>query len=123
MLVESKVRADRAISIAESIAAQHLHRLMSVWDAGGQESVVVINPTNVPRSSELVVVWLRVNNDVEVEPGASVAIYDQTSPRKPFLATVLSSARSWDYRHQPARFREAVQLKLLKVALFDYRRK
>lgn len=67
VLIESRVRADRAILIAQTIASQHMSALMLSRAPRSKEAVFVFNPTNVKRVRELVVAWIRVDRSDNFE--------------------------------------------------------
>ena len=58
---------------------------MTSLDNGGREKILVINPTNVPRTNELVVAWLRTERAHIVSAKSLVALYDQVMRPDDFI--------------------------------------
>jgi hypothetical protein len=117
VLIEARVRADKAIQIAEAISSQAIALLMSNVVPVSKERMFIFNPTNIARMRELVVVWMAMPRGKIIDAGQILTVTDCVTG-KSFNSTVLSFESSlWCYRHKKGGFRSGHSFNMLKIAM------
>lgn len=115
--VEARVRAERAIQIAEATSAQAMIRLMEHVVPVSKERFFLFNPTNIARRGELVVGWMSIARSTIIDVGQILSVTDCRTMQE-FNATVLASERGlWCYRHKKGGFRSGHSFNMLKLAM------
>ncbi len=115
--IEARVRAERAIQIAEAISAQAMARLMERIVPVSKERFFVFNPTNIVRKHELVVAWMSIPRSTIIDAGQILTVTDSRTMKK-FNATVLSfEGGLWCYRHKKGGFRSGHGFNMVKLAM------
>jgi alpha-mannosidase len=117
VLVEARVRAERAIQIAEAISSQFMFALMEKVIPVNVEAVFVFNPTNVARNSELVVLWMAIPRSVVIDPGQILTVTDPLTKQRFNATAVTHDSNLWRYRHRRGGFRTGHTFNMLRVAM------